>query len=207
MPIWMRYEILEGQPFVLLNMLWLQMEELGRLLFNLCLVVPEGLVVFLPSFDYEQQLYSAWKCTGILEKLQKKKALFREPKDAASVELTLQDYKETVLGGASTTPGRTGAVLLCVVGGKMSEGINFNDGMGRCVVMVGLPYPSPSDPELVERMKFIDQLPNISYTGLASTNQNSDSLPSHCSEYRGRDYYENLCMKAVNQSIGTWLQI
>lgn len=191
---------LEGQLLVLLNILWLQMEELGRLLFNLCLVVPEGLVVFLPSFDYEQQLYSAWKCTGILEKLQKKKALFREPKDAASVELTLEDYKETVLGGASTTPGRTGAVLLCIVGGKMSEGINFNDGMGRCVVMVGLPYPSPSDPELVERMKFID-----SYAGLGSTN--SDSLPSHCSEYRGRDYYENLCMKAVNQSIGTWLQI
>jgi chromosome transmission fidelity protein 1 len=46
-----------------------------------------------------------------------------------------------------------------VVGGKMSEGINLSDGMGRCVVMVCLPFPSPSDPELTERMRYIDQLP------------------------------------------------
>jgi chromosome transmission fidelity protein 1 len=43
-----------------------------------------------------------------------------------------------------------GAVLLYVVGGKMSKGINFNDGMGQCVVMVGLLYPSPLDLELME---------------------------------------------------------
>lgn len=148
--------------------------------------------MFLPSFEYELELHSAWKCTGILDKLQRRKVLFREPRDATAVELILQEYKEVVLGGAGSTQGRTGAVLLCIVGGKMSEGINFNDGMGRCVVMVGLPYPSPSDPELVERMGFIDQLPNSS----------AGSIP-HGTGYGGRDYYENLCMKAVNQSIGT----
>ncbi|KAI5073385.1 hypothetical protein GOP47_0011398 [Adiantum capillus-veneris] len=174
------------------------MEELGRLLFNLCCIVPEGVVVFLPSFEYEQQLYSAWQLTGILDKLQKKKALFREPRDAALVELTLQEYREIVSGAVRSSPGRTGAVLLCIVGGKMSEGINFNDGMGRCVVMVGLPYPSPSDPELVERMRFIDQLARFPSNSI----QSSKLLTSHSSVYSGRDYYENLCMKAVNQSIG-----
>src|SRR5690606_7174452 len=45
--------------------------------------------------------------------------------------------------------------------------------------VVGLPYPNPNDLELKEKMKYLD-LQNQS----------------------GSEYYENLCMKAVNQSIG-----
>lgn len=72
--------------------------------------------------------------------------------------------------------------LLSVVGGKMSEGINFNDELARCVVMVGMPYPNARDAELVEKMAFLDK-------------RNPGS---------GRQFYESLCMKAVNQSIGTF---
>uniref|UniRef100_A0A0V0H9L1 Putative ovule protein n=1 Tax=Solanum chacoense TaxID=4108 RepID=A0A0V0H9L1_SOLCH len=81
--------------------------------------------------------------------------------------------------------------------------------MGRCIVMVGLPYPSPADIELMERIKHIE--------GFTSSGKNSkfqaerswyngdaqaglDILKS-C-KHRGKQYYENLCMKAVNQSIG-----
>lgn len=33
-------------------------------------------------------------------------------------------------------------MLVCVIGGKLSEGINFTDDLARSVVVFGLPYPS-----------------------------------------------------------------
>ena len=78
-------------------------------------------------------------------------------------------------------PLRARALLLAVVGGRLAEGINFGDELGRCIVMVGLPYPSPSDPELVERLRFLDRA---------------------AGQGASRDHYNDLCMRAVNQSIG-----
>ncbi|KAF9614380.1 hypothetical protein IFM89_018279 [Coptis chinensis] len=189
-------------------------EELGRLLCNLVSVVPEGIVVFFPSFDYEGQVHDAWKSLGILQRIMKKKRVFREPRSSLDVEITLREYKETVtLSGADSRGGPqhiSGAILLAVVGGKISEGINFSDGMGRCVIMVGLPYASPSDIELIERIKHIEGLGDSSTTKVALFNnklysgdvvQAGFDILRNCKR-RGREYYENLCMKAVNQSIG-----
>ncbi|CAI0423039.1 unnamed protein product [Linum tenue] len=192
----------------------LQINEMGLLLCNLVTVVPEGIVVFFSSFDYEEQVHDAWKASGILERLMKKKCVFREPRKNCDVELVLKEYKETIFRGVKqdVVVPYNGAILLAVVGGKVSEGINFSDGMGRCIVMVGLPYPSPSDIELMERVKYIESLGDKNYTKTSNWDdehyttrnvQASFSILRSCKR-RGKDYYENLCMKAVNQSIGKW---
>ncbi|XP_059455900.1 uncharacterized protein LOC132186105 isoform X3 [Corylus avellana] len=194
----------------------IMIQELGLLLCNLVTVVPEGIVLFFSSFEYEGQVYDGWKASGLLERIMKKKRVFREPRKSTDVESVLKEYKETIdtlsLGNSNEHPAsQSGAILFAVVGGKLSEGINLSDGMGRCVVMVGLPYPSPSDIELIERVKHIEGLGN------------SDSIKTpkfpvteevHSGDVkagfeilrgcrrRGKEYYENLCMKAVNQSIG-----
>ncbi|KAG5537693.1 hypothetical protein RHGRI_024971 [Rhododendron griersonianum] len=189
-------------------------EELGLLLSNLVTTVPEGIIVFFSSFDYEGQVYDAWKASGILSRISKKKHVFREPRRNTDVEVVLKEYKTTidaVSNGdlkADPTLHINGAILLAVVGGKISEGINFSDGMGRCIVMVGLPYPSPSDIELIERVKHIEGLgeTNSSKASQFDEHYNGDvkagfGILRSCKR-RGKDYYENLCMKAVNQSIG-----
>ena len=67
----------------------------------------------------------------------------------------------------------------------MSEGINFSDDLGRCVVMVGMPYPNLHSPELKQKMSFLNKT-----VGVVDGKQ------------AGQVHYENLCMKAVNQSVG-----
>jgi len=149
-------------------------DELGQTLIQLCETAPSGVVVFLPSYSYEALLVRRWKKTGAWQALQSAKKVHREPKSSQHVEASLQAYARDAVG--------KGALLLSVVGGKMSEGINFSNDMARCVVVVGLPYPDITDPELKEKMAALDASPDKTITGQA--------------------YYQNLCMRAVNQSVG-----
>ena len=41
-----------------------------------------------------------------------------------------------------------------MMGGKLSEGINFSDDLARCVMVVGLPYPDKRDVVFKEKLKY-----------------------------------------------------
>ena len=82
-------------------------------------------------------------------------------------------------------------------------------------MVVGLPYPNSKDPVLLEKLKYMER--RMSTSTSTSTSINSASVPNAespsdsssipdrdpLSTPFGREFYENLCMKAVNQSIGT----
>ncbi|CAK7232299.1 ATP-dependent DNA helicase chl1 [Sporothrix bragantina] len=166
------------------------LKDLGAALLNLCTVVPDGVVVFFPSYGYLDEVVEAWKKVdadsagrgSVWDRLQGKKAVFLESKGASSDDV-LAAYSSAILDEKKDTkePRRNGALLLSVVGGKMSEGINFADRLGRCVVIVGLPFPNAHAPDWKARMEYI---------------------ASKSGEEAARAYYENACMRAVNQSIG-----
>ncbi|KAG7522150.1 ATP-dependent DNA helicase DDX11 [Solea senegalensis] len=161
------------------------MDETGRILSNICNVVPGGVVCFFPSYEYSRRIVSHWEANGTLGRLANKKKIFQEPKKANQVEQVLNDFTRCIQRCALDSGGLTGALLFSVVGGKMSEGINFSDDLGRCVVMVGMPYPNIKSPELQEKMTYLDK-----------------HLPHSGGRSPGQALIENLCMKAVNQSIG-----
>jgi chromosome transmission fidelity protein 1 len=158
------------------------MDELGLTMVQICATAPSGVVVFVPSYSYEAQLVSRWKRTSTWDRLRSLKKVHREPKSSQHVEAALQAYTR------DATREGGGALLFSVVGGKMSEGINFSDDMARCVVLVGLPYPDITDPELLEKMAALDRQ--------SSSDDNTSTGIS------GQAYYQNLCMRAVNQSVG-----
>ena len=151
------------------------------MLLQLCSLIPGGIIVFFPSYEYEKLVYGAWLKSGLIEKFEKAgKKVFSEPKKASQVTEVLLNYSKTIDTFRKKIDSKAGAILLSVVGGKMSEGINFSDDLGRCVMMIGLPYPNLNSPELKEKMSYLSKL----RSGL------------------DEEYYENLCIKAVNQSIG-----
>lgn len=48
------------------------------------------------------------------------------------------------------------AVLVSVMGGRLSEGINFSDELARNIIVLGLPYANVKAPEMQEKMKYLD---------------------------------------------------
>lgn len=160
------------------------LDELGRAIMEIALVVPGGMVCFLPSYEYEQLCHARWTKMGFISRIETRaKHVLREPRQTSHLKPVLNEFARTIEKGRSN--GR-GALLTCVVGGKMSEGINFNDDLGRCVVMVGLPYANIKSSELQQKMSYYDR-----------TCKGSGAGPS-----AGQKYYENLCLKGINQSIG-----
>ncbi|XP_053832921.1 ATP-dependent DNA helicase DDX11 isoform X3 [Vidua macroura] len=143
-------------------------------------IPPENILpIILCSGPSNQQLEFTYETRDLPQ------MIFQEPKKANQVEQVLVEYAKCIKRCSQTGGQMTGALLLSVVGGKMSEGINFSDDLGRCVIMVGMPYPNIRSPELQEKMTWLDK-----------------TMPRAAGQAPSRVLIENLCMKAVNQSIG-----
>lgn len=168
--------------------------ELGNLVVQACRNVPDGIVAFFPSYDYLAQVMSVWQRLPVSEPvattLSKIKTIFQESKSAAVDDL-LRNYSTAVDTGK-------GGLMLSVVGGKLSEGINFSDRLGRAVIAVGLPFPNANGAEWKAKMKHIEDV------------RSRQCKESHKGEMEcraeaknaSREFYENACMRSVNQSIG-----
>lgn len=145
--------------------------------------------------------------------------------NANALQAILQDYTQYIMAGtrqqqqqqrqpepaiaagASSLRRSKGAMITCVMGGKLSEGINFNDALGRGVIVVGLPYASPDDEETHQLLSYAVASSSCSSSSLSaasSTSRGSSSSSSSSSPLRltVHGLATDLCMRAVNQSIG-----
>ncbi|KAL0319224.1 UNVERIFIED_CONTAM: Regulator of telomere elongation helicase 1 [Sesamum angustifolium] len=109
--------------------------ELGNAIVNFARIVPDGLLVFFPSYYLLDQCISCWKTMGqqglsnsttIWERICKHKLPVVEPRQST---LFLWQLNCNIL------------VLL------VSEGLDFADHAGRAVVITGLPFATMTDPK------------------------------------------------------------
>ncbi|KRX07484.1 P-loop containing nucleoside triphosphate hydrolase [Pseudocohnilembus persalinus] len=147
-------------------------QESAQIIYEIQKQIPNGVIVFLQSYKDVQEMKE------FIEKIYVKNRNFNIYlffDGFGSGEQLLLEYGECIKKGKE-------AVLVSVMGGKLSEGINFKDEMARAILVFGLPFPNRNAPELREKMLFYDQQQNP--------------------EFKGKDYYFNGCLKVVNQTIG-----
>ncbi|CAJ0576404.1 unnamed protein product, partial [Mesorhabditis spiculigera] len=146
--------------------------SLGESIVKLVSLVPTGVVVFVPSYNYMEAFMQNSRTNGVLAKLERLKPVFYEKRDATTNEVW-EKYSKAI-------ETRKSALLFAVVGGKLSEGINFSNDLCRAVIIIGLPYANKGDVELNARLKYADSLRPGS----------------------GAQLYQSMCMHAVNQAVG-----
>ncbi|EGF80917.1 hypothetical protein BATDEDRAFT_1044, partial [Batrachochytrium dendrobatidis JAM81] len=117
-------------------------DQLGLSIARLANLIPQGLLVFLPSYMY----------TGLEQRLGKTKYIFTEPRANAKKEL-----ENLMAKYDSISSTESGAILFCVYRGKMSEGIDFSDHRARGVICVGLPFPNIKDIKVLQKRDYNTQ--------------------------------------------------
>ncbi|SCU77985.1 LAFA_0A04302g1_1 [Lachancea sp. 'fantastica'] len=155
--------------------------ELYNFLLKLASIIPDGLVIFMPSYKFLETVLEFWKTRFNTKDGLGPKKLFYEEAANPDVFALYSHHVQLKTGGA---------ILFAVVGGRLSEGINFQDELARAVIMVGLPFPNMFSGELIIKRKHLEQ------KVIRNGGDNKEA------NLAARDFYENICMKAVNQSIG-----
>ncbi|KAK7261835.1 hypothetical protein RIF29_28156 [Crotalaria pallida] len=164
-------------------------QELGNAIVNLARIVPDGLLVFFPSYYLLDQSIGCWKSSSndnsisIWERICKHKKPVIEPRESSLFASSIKDYISN-LKDTSTS----GAVFFAVCRGKVSEGLDFADHAGRAVVVTGLPFATSTDPKVRLKREYLDKQPRAQGETLKALT--------------GDEWYNQQASRAVNQAVG-----
>ena len=127
----------------------------GELLLDFSKYIPDGIVCFFPSYSYMEEIVTDWKKLGLIEEIIKNKLLFIETKDQNQTSEALQNYKNAIERGR-------GGIFLCVARGKVAEGVDFKNHLGRCAFVIGIPFQYTKSRALLCRTDFLEKKFGIS---------------------------------------------
>lgn len=154
------------------------LQSLGRTILSFCPLVPDGLLVFFPSYPIMEVCQKAWQESGVWSQIQRLKPIFVEPRGKNQFVKTMTEYYEQI-------KTRKGALFMAVCRGKVSEGLDFANENGRGVIITGLPFPPLKDPRVILKKRYLE-----------------DNRMKDRSLLSGDEWYALEAARAVNQAIG-----
>lgn len=172
------------------------MREMGNVLVNISRRIPFGILVFFVSYKHMEECVKFWYQNylgniSFMEQLQRNKHVICEPRvggqDAARA--AFEEY-------ASLINDHKGAMMLAVMRGKVSEGMDFRDNFARCVVICGIPYPYTKDPKILEKRDYMDK------KAWEYNKKISGETMCEFGGVNGALWYQQQATRAVNQAIG-----
>jgi len=156
-------------------------EEVGESLIDLSKLVPGGLLVFFASYSVMGYCITTWKESSIFVQIEANKEIFMEPSSTKDLPNLIEKFQTSVRENPK------GAIMFAVCRGKVAEGLDFANDNGRCVVIVGLPFPPKEDPRVLMKQEVLDRL--------CEKDRQHHTL-------NGKNWYAQLCAQAINQSVG-----
>lgn len=109
----------------------------------------------------------------------------QESSNPPNQESLLQIYTRTVDQSARTATtdrnpsAKSGALLLSVINGSLSEGINFSDALARAVFAIGLPYPNPHSAVWKAKIAYVEQMHLHHHNNDSSSSNDNKNQPTH----------------------------
>ncbi|XP_050380801.1 regulator of telomere elongation helicase 1 homolog [Argentina anserina] len=164
-------------------------QELGNAIVNFARIVPDGVLVFFPSYYLLDQCIGCWKnmsqanSTTIWERICKNKKPVVEPRQSSLFLSSIEDYMAKLKDTSAS-----GAIFFAVCRGKVSEGLDFADHAGRAVIVTGMPFATWNDPKVRLKRQYLDE--------------QAHSQRQVCKVLTGDDWYNQQASRAVNQAVG-----
>lgn len=154
--------------------------SLGNAIVNFARIIPNGLLIFFPSYPVMNMCLEKWQETNISNRISQYKVMVIEPRGKDDFQEAMERFYNQIYD-----PTLNGAAFFAVCRGKVSEGLDFADINGRAVVITGLPFPPRMDPKVKLKMEYLDDIRRRSHTGLS-----------------GHEWYRQQASRAVNQAVG-----
>lgn len=154
-------------------------KALGETIISISRNINGGILIFFPSYSVMDECIRVWKNTNVYGKLETVKPIFIEPKSSDQFNLISAQYRNSI---DTTQKG----IMMGICRGKASEGMDYSNEYGRCVIITGIPFPPTYNPRIMLQREFQDKY--IPPNGIVRIN--------------GQQWYCQQASRAVNQAIG-----